>query len=164
MINEFRGVYRFLSNFWYFSSGIMYDNILYPTVEHFFQAMKTLVREERIAIANAPTPGIAKKMGSPDGYKGFKIVLRADWENIKIRVMAYALRKKFEDFNLKQKLIETYPRRLVEGNTWHDNTWGACTCQRCRHKPKQNLLGQLLEVLRIHLINGTLPADPDPVF
>ena len=39
-IGEFDGKFRFLSNF--YPSPIFYDGILYPTVEHAFQAAKTV--------------------------------------------------------------------------------------------------------------------------
>ena len=29
---------------------------------------------------------------------------------------------------LADKLVATTGRLLVEGNTWHDQTWGNCTC------------------------------------
>ena len=160
MINQFKGIYVFLSNFFYFSNGIWYDNIYYPTVEHFFQAMKTLVREERIAISEAMTPAIAKWMASPNGYKGFKIVLRPDWEDIKIPVMAFGLRVKFSAPLMQKMLIDTYPHNLVEGNYWNDKFWGFCL----KTNKGENNLGKLHMVARERLING-LPLDaPDLVF
>lgn len=153
MIKEFRGKYRFLSNF--YESIIHHDGILYPTVEHFFQAMKTLIREERIAISQAATAGIAKKMGSPTGYKGFKITLRPDWEKkvkgrvLKVLVMMDGLRAKFSYPDLADKLIATYPQQLVEGNWWSDRTWGV----DLRTGIGQNLLGKCLGEVRLELIN-----------
>jgi Xaa-Pro aminopeptidase len=60
-IDCFDGEYAFLSNF--YDSPIEKDGIVYPTNEHFFQAMKTLDNEERKKIAAAETPGKAKRMG-----------------------------------------------------------------------------------------------------
>lgn len=40
MIDSFRGQYRFLSNF--FPALCNYEGIVYPTVEHGYQAAKTL--------------------------------------------------------------------------------------------------------------------------
>ncbi len=153
MIDQFKGIYRFLSNFYYLSNGIVYDNIYYPTVEHFFQAMKTLIRWERVQISLARSPGIAKRMASRKGYMTptglFKIVLRPDWEDIKIRVMAYALAEKFRNNPLRQKLIDTHPQELVEGNYWNDKVWGFCL----KTNEGQNLLGLLLMEVRMRLIN-----------
>jgi len=44
-INTFRGKYRFLSNFYY--AEVNYEGIRYPTVEHAYQAAKTLSTDIR---------------------------------------------------------------------------------------------------------------------
>lgn len=153
MINQFKGEYFWLSNF--FLAKIYYDGINFPTNEHFFQAMKTNNRLERIIISNAPKPGIAKRMCSRYGYNGFKINLRADWDNIKDDVMLYGLRIKFSVPEISVRLIKTYPERIVEGNWWHDNYWGDCYCGKrpeCK-LPGKNVLGHLLEIVRLELIN-----------
>ena len=54
MINNFDGEYRFLSNF--ANSKIIYEGIEYPTVEHAFQAAKTLDINQRKYIASLRTP------------------------------------------------------------------------------------------------------------
>ena len=115
MINSFDGEFAFLSNF--YESPISDGEITYPTVEHYFQAMKTPSIEEALEIAAAPTPGHAKRLGR-------KCQLRSDWEEIKIPVMRSALHKKFSDLELKAKLLATGDQHLEEGNTWHDNFWG----------------------------------------
>lgn len=155
-INEFKGEHRFLSNFW--GSPIRYQDIIFPTVEHFFQAMKTLDINDRRRIAAAPTPGIAKKMGSIRGYKGFKIELRADWEAIKLDVMEYALRVKFcRGSVLRQKLIATCSCKLIEGNYWNDKFWGACL----KTGEGSNWLGRLLMKLRQEFISIDTVIYPD---
>lgn len=162
MIDKFKGKHGYLSNFsfhgFYYGSGD--KRIWYPSNEHFYQAMKTLIQSERVAIAAAPTAGITKKMASEDGYvlpdgSLFKIELRDDWEQIKISVMKFGLWNKFRNHsNIAKKLIATHPKRLVEGNWWHDNEWGNCTCVRPRCRiPGKNLLGKLLEELRLELIS-----------
>ena len=142
MIVEFDGDYAFLSNF--YPSTIYHDGITYPTNEHFFQAMKTLDISERKAIAAAETPGLAKRMGR-------NVKLRPDWEKIKVDVMRLGLILKFTDAELAQKLIATGDEELVEGNWWHDNTWGNCHCTACSRKGGRNLLGMLLMELRTNL-------------
>jgi predicted NAD-dependent protein-ADP-ribosyltransferase YbiA (DUF1768 family) len=37
---------------------------------------------------------------------------------------------------------------LIEGNYWHDNCWGSCTCIKCADRPKQNALGKILMLVR----------------
>ena len=142
MIVEFDGDYAFLSNF--YPSTIYHDGITYPTNEHFFQAMKTLDIDERKAIAAAETPGLAKRMGR-------NVKLRPDWEKIKVDVMRLGLILKFTDAELAEKLIATGDEELVEGNWWHDNTWGNCHCTACSRKGGRNLLGMLLMEVRKEL-------------
>src|SRR4051794_10492805 len=60
-IDSFQGEYRFLSNFW--PAEVVYEGVTYPSVEHAYQAAKTLSIEERKRIASLPTPGEAKKEG-----------------------------------------------------------------------------------------------------
>lgn len=133
-IINFDGQYAFLSNFFY--APFVYEDNIYPTNEHFFQAMKTLNPEERKSIAEARTPGVAKRMGR-------KVQLRDDWEEVKIDVMRLGLRLKFKaHMGLTEKLIETGDADLIEGNTWHDNFWGVCLCPKCQEG--QNHLGLLL--------------------
>lgn len=136
MITEFDGKYAFLSNF--FHSPFEFDGIIYPTNEHFFQAMKTLDQEERRKIAEAKSPGAAKRMGR-------KVQLREDWEKIKEDVMRLGITLKFQTHpDLAKKLIDTGDAYLIEGNTWCDQTWGSCHCPRHVNIPGQNLLGQIL--------------------
>ena len=139
MINCFDGKYAFLSNF--YISPCDLEGILYPTVEHAFQAAKTLDRNERLKIAAAETPGKAKRMGR-------SVTLRPDWEEIKIDVMRQCLHSKFKDPDLVFALLDTGDEELIEGNTWHDNCWGNCTCEQCVNKPGENRLGKLLMEIR----------------
>lgn len=117
-IESFNGPHRFLSNF--YPSPLAYTTIVYPTVEHAFQAMKTLNHTERQAIAQADSPGYAKRLG-----RG--VSLRPDWEQIKDEVMYRLVLKKFTDHgDLRGKLFLTMQDQLVEGNTWNDTYWGVC--------------------------------------
>jgi ribA/ribD-fused uncharacterized protein len=115
MIHEFRGEYAFLSNFW--PVRISMGRAIYPTVEHAYQARKTMVFSERQMIQRAATPGEAKRIGQG-------VTLRPGWENIKFDVMLRLLRKKFRG-DLADALWVTQPHALVEGNHWGDTVWGA---------------------------------------
>jgi len=127
MINSFSEKYRFLSNFY-----PCFDS----TLEHYYQAMKTLDNTWRKRILNAPTAGIAKRLGS-------KAPLRKDWDTIKISVMRNLVRDKFK-YNrvLRAKLLETGNEELVEGNWWGDTYWGRC------EGDGNNYLGIILMALR----------------
>lgn len=139
MINCFDGEFAFLSNF--HPSMITDGNEWFPTVEHYFQAAKTETMEDYMKIAAALTPGQAKRLGR-------NVKLRSDWEEVKDQVMLEALRKKFAIPKLSEKLLATGDEELVEGNHWHDNTWGNCTCDQCKNIPGQNKLGKMLMQVR----------------
>lgn len=134
MINSFSGRYRFLSNF--YPSEITIDGITYPTVEHYFQAMKTTTARLRKEIARASTPGIAKRMGR-------QLLLRDDWKQVKIISMMKGLLEKFTAHpELQTKLLATAPHELMEGNTWKDDYWGVCNGRGL------NVLGNMLMLIR----------------
>ena len=134
-IDSFTGAYRFLSNF-YNSPFTDKRERIWPTVEHYYQAHKTPIREEFRAIRSAKTPDEAKRLGN-------KCKLRDDWNIVRVLVMRVALRYKFwQNTPLRVKLIETYPRELIEGNTWGDTYWGVCK------GVGENMLGFLLTQIR----------------
>lgn len=123
----------------------MYEDRIYPTVEHAFQAAKCINDEDKEKIRLIKSPAKAK-------FCGRRVPLRADWESQKIMVMENCLRAKFQDKTLRDQLISTKGMNLVEGNTWHDNQWGNCTCARrsCQASGK-NILGKLLMKIRDEL-------------
>jgi len=133
-ILEFHGEHWWLSNF--SDSKVNYEGVEYPTVEHAYQAAKTLDVEDREKIRTSGPPAKAKKLGR-------KVVIRADWESIKFDVMESLLRQKFAaGTELAQKLIGTGDGLLVEGNYWNDFVWGVC------NGVGQNHLGRLLMEIR----------------
>ena len=135
-ISLFRGKYAFLSNF--YSSPFTYKGKEWPTVEHFFQACKTIDEKDHEKIRLVFSPGQAKRMGR-------KIKLRPNWEKIKYGAMLAAVSMKFEqNEELRDKLKATGEALLTEGNTWHNNTWGNCTCSKCKNIIGENLLGRAL--------------------
>lgn len=142
-IDDFEGDYDFLSNF--SPVPVMLDGVRYPTVEHAYQAAKTLEPGEREKIRHASTPGLAKKMGR-------RLEKRPDWADLKVDIMRDLVRQKFEEQpDLKKRLLATGETELVEGNTWHDNFWGECRCARCESSPGQNWLGRILMEVRSHI-------------
>ncbi len=133
-IDNFGGKYSFLSNF--YPSQVEWEDDLYPTVEHAFQAAKTGDPVERAYVREADTPGKAKR-------RGRKVTLREDWHTYRLVVMEQLLRDKFTRHpELGKKLLATVPAQLVEGNTWKDMYWGV-------YKGRgQNHLGRLLMQVR----------------
>ena len=138
-INSFSGEFEFLSNF--YPSPIIVAGESFPTVEHCFQAFKAEHKEDFICIQTAAAPGLAKRIGR-------SVEMRPDWEKIKIDVMRSALEKKFEIPELREKLLATGNEPLVEGNWWHDNTYGDCKCDKCKNILGHNILGKLLMDIR----------------
>ena len=138
-IDSFDGMYSFLSNF--FPCEIKYEGITYPTSEHAFQAAKTHDPNERMKIANVDSPGRAKKLGR-------KLKLRRDWGSVRIGIMAAILRIKFENADLRKRLLNTDDAELIEGNNWHDTFWGVCD------GVGENNLGKLLMKIREETQDG----------
>ena len=140
MIDSFFGEYRFLSNFYF--SPFVYQEVKYNTVEHAFQAAKTLDPIEKHAILNALTPGRVKRIARD-------VTLRSDWEEIKLSVMERFVREKFtQNKDLLDRLIATGNEELVEGNTWKDTYWGIC------NGVGENHLGKILMELRNRSAKG----------
>lgn len=139
-IDCFDGEYAFLSNF--YEAPVEKGGIVYPTNEHFFQAMKTLDNEKRKEIAAASTPGQAKRMGRT-------VKLRPDWEQSKYQIMKEGLTLKFFTHkDLAEKLLATGDAWLIEGNWWGDTYWGVC------NGVGHNMLGNLLMEIRKQLSNN----------
>jgi ribA/ribD-fused uncharacterized protein len=146
MINDFHGENFFLSNF--FELPFWYKGRRWKTVEHAFQAAKCLNWADEEKIHKADTPGEAKRIGR-------KVTLIPGWDYKRVDVMRDCLRMKFlQNDDLMQKLLSTGDEQLVEGNTWHDNYWGECSCEKCSGKIGTNMLGQLLMELRDNYRKG----------
>jgi predicted NAD-dependent protein-ADP-ribosyltransferase YbiA (DUF1768 family) len=103
----------------------------------------------RDAIRFAATCGLAKKMGSKEGYKGKVLPIRPGWEEgIKLDVMRAVLREKFAVGSEEaEMLMETGDALLIEGNTWGDTYWGVCK------GTGHNYLGKLLMERRDELFD-----------
>ena len=143
MISNFRGKYFFLSNF--YGHPVEYEGITYANNEAAFQSAKikrgdrvenrrtyeTVTRETFASLS----PNEAKRLGR-------SIVLREDWEDVKVKVMATIVVNKFKDPVLRRKLLDTGDEELVEGNTWGDHYWGVCDGQGL------NALGKILMAVR----------------
>ena len=134
MIDSFSEEYFFLSNF--YDSVVKFDGDSFRTVEHAYQAAKTLDEESRNKIRDAKSPGKAKRLGQ-------KVDLRKDWESIKINVMRDLLKQKFNPRSvLAERLLKTGDEQLVEGNDWGDKFWGVVDGKGANH------LGYLLMEIR----------------
>ena len=116
VINEFKGKYRFLSNFW--PASIEWLGQIYPTVEHAYQAAKTDDYTMNEWIRSAPSPGEAKRRG-----RSLKTTI-PKWESIKLIIMSALIDRKFTHPELAKALLNTGNSVLEEGNLWGDEFWG----------------------------------------
>lgn len=135
VIDRFRGKYNFLSNFYVVPRLVRVGAVLYPSVEHAYQAYKAKNQVDHDMIRFADTPSQAKKFGR-------QIPIRPDWDDCKIWVMLTCLIEKFRHLDLRQELLATGDAYLIEGNHWGDRYWGVCADEG------QNWLGQLLMHVR----------------
>lgn len=144
-IREFSGKYYFLSNF--FQSSVTWQGLTYQNNEAAFQSAKTLNENARRSFT-VLDPSTAKS-------RGRKVLLRDDWESVKYGIMYEICKAKFtQNADLKKKLLNTGDVYLEEGNTWHDNIWGNCHCDKCKDIAGQNHLGKILMKIREELKHG----------
>jgi len=135
-ILEFRGEYKFLSNYW--PVDVLFEGLKYKSTEAAFQAAKTMDMEKRKEFTTMK-PGKAKKAGQ-------FVELREDWEYIKNRVMYEVVKYKFSNnMELKSLLLNTFDVELEEGNNWNDTYWGIC------NGTGSNVLGLILMRVRAEL-------------
>lgn len=135
-IEGFHGDFRFLSNF--VPAPVVLAGVRYPTVEHAYQAAKSLDVEERKIIQMARGPGDAKRLGK-------LITIREDWENVKEDIMRDLLIQKFGKSPFCMLLLDTGDAFLEETNTWKDTYWGVCNGRGL------NRLGYILMEIRTQL-------------
>lgn len=136
-ITEFHGPFAFLSNF--APAPVVLDNVTYPTVEHAYQAAKTLDHGQRNLFLQNTSASFAKRLGR-------KITIRPNWVDLRLEVMTHLLQQKFApDTEHAANLLRTGDAELVEGNYWHDYFWGRCNGRG------ENHLGRLLMIIRSEL-------------
>ena len=134
MINEFRGRYYFLSNF--YSVPVKYGLLTFANTEAAFHSEKCPMRAAEFTKLN---PSESKRLGR-------RVKLRSDWEQVKDDVMLDVVRAKFNQHpDLAQKLLATGDEELVEGNDWGDTYWGVCNGRG------KNMLGKILMRVRAEL-------------
>ncbi|MFH8589304.1 GTP cyclohydrolase II [Streptomyces celluloflavus] len=133
VIDRFAGRWEFLSN--YSPAEVHLDQRRYPTVEHAYQAAKTLDTAIRERIAGTVDPDEAKLLGR-------RYADRADWEESKVAVVRALVEEKFRDPHLRALLLGTGGAELVEGNEWGDEFWGVCAGHG------QNTMGLILMAVR----------------
>ena len=131
--------YGWLSNF--ASSPIFLDGKLWPTTEHYYQAMKYEGADYAETVRCAHSPMVSKNLTRDPQHPP-----RADWDTVKDQAMLDALRAKFtQHSHLRTLLLATGDADLVE-RTANDHYWGDGG-----DGSGKNMLGRLLMRVRQEL-------------
>jgi ribA/ribD-fused uncharacterized protein len=127
-----RARFGFLSNF--APAPILLDGETWPTVEHYYQAQKSLDPAYRAAIRQTQTPGEAKRRAAPrtaQGRAGASSWFvqnnadpRPDWQEVKLEIMRKGVQAKFaQNPELARRLLATGTAELIEDSR-ADAFWG----------------------------------------
>jgi len=102
---------NFLSNeAW---ADVLFEEHVYPSVEHAFQAARTRSVVQRERIRRAPTPAQARHLGQ-------RARQRPDWEALKLPILLALVRQKFDPLihpDLAQRLLATGDAALTGEDT-----------------------------------------------
>lgn len=154
-ITSFEGEFEFLSSFAKLQVPIIWGDISFSALENAYQSGKSSHVLVRRAISRM-TPGKAKREGEKILKKGISV--NRWWnDDFRLRLMERLDFEKFsKDPELKAKLLATGDREIIEGNNWHDNFFGKCSCDNCpvekqRPEAEQNNKGKILMRVRARL-------------
>jgi len=147
MIEEFKGEYRWLSNF--VPVNIHLNGIDYPSVEHAYMSAKSDKEGWKKFCSNPfnEPPEIKRKSRT--------IELVENWNDIKVNVMRTCLIQKFNTEPFKTKLLNTKNQYIQEGNYWNDKFWGVCL----KTNDGENNLGKLIMEIRNQLKESSSWSD-----
>jgi len=133
---------------------ISFENRVYPTAEHAYQAGKPCKAAVREWILSAPSPSLVAM--AAHGLYTWDIV--PNWSQIKFERMRQVLREKFTQHeDLRELLLSTGDLRLVEvgkTNNAVNRVWGEVNGKGL------NMLGVLLMEVRSELRIARLPKAP----
>ena len=103
----------------YSNHGFDLEGQYWPTVEHYYQAMKFAMPEYREQIRNAETPAIATELGHDRKQKRQK-----DWKKNRMLMMIRAIYTKCHTYShIAEKLLSTGNDMIME-NSQYDYFWG----------------------------------------
>ena len=145
--------YYQLSNFAGFSFDL--NGHHWRTMEHYFQAMKFEGTEQFEKIKNSSSPKQAKDLGQSRAFP-----IRKDWDSVKEDIMMLGLRQKFMNNELKEILLGTGKKELIEDSPY-DKYWGIGSNRKGKNRLGV-LLMQLRDELRTAKPNKTLERNNLP--
>jgi len=120
--------------------------LVFPTVEHAYQASKTDDRALIERIRTAHSAPAARRIGR-------RIPLRPGWTDLRVEIMRELLEIKFSVLSMQKVLLATGNAPLIKlpvGRGRHDHFWSQCD-RPCCLGAGQNKGGQLLQELRERL-------------
>ena len=124
--------------------GFIWDELYWPTTEHYFQAQKFVGTPYLDQIRQLKTPKDAANLG-----RDRALPLRPDWEVVKDKIMRQAVQQKFQTHaDIRTILLATEDEMLVE-NSPFDYYWGSG-----KDGSGQNKLGLILLEVRSSLRKG----------
>jgi ribA/ribD-fused uncharacterized protein len=136
-----------------FRREIVFEDRVYPTAEHAYQAGKARKKDVREWILSAPTPALVAM--AAHGLYTWDIA--ADWSQLKYERMRQVLRAKFTQHeDLRELLLSTGIARLVE--TGKVANLVNCTWGEVNGRGK-NMLGVLLMELRSEFRKSVTNSD-----
>lgn len=141
MIYFFRNEHAWLSN--YAECKITIRGIEYQSVENAYMACKNTSPEWK-ELCRTSSAAQAKRESK-------NILLRDNWDEVKLRVMKACLDQKFAQEPFRQLLIDTGNQNIVEGTYWKDTYWGV----DLKQDPNigENHLGRIIMQIRNEITN-----------
>lgn len=140
-IQGFFGAFRFLSNFYPCAEGVGMGELIFPSVEHAYQAAKwpEHQRNQFIDVTSAQSKKLGKLAPKFNAKK---------WNKVKYDLMYELNWSKYSNNKvLQQKLLLTEDCLLEERNSWGDVWWGTDI-----NGNGENNLGKILMRIRDKMI------------
>lgn len=146
-IEEFRGSYEYMSNF--YPCSIEFKGLMYKNAEAAYQAQKCKNEEDKLRFT--------EYSGMQAHVEGRKVDIVDNWNDIKVSIMQDVIRAKFtQDDWCKKRLMALQPGTLIiNGNNKGDMFWG----MDAKTKEGPNLLGMCIMKVRDVFVEAGLYED-----
>ena len=125
----------------YYVRDMVIDGVTWKSVEHYYQAEKSLDPVYRQLVHDAATPADAKALGNSPEYAH-----RPDWDTWKLMAMRRGLFYKFMQHKDLQELLLSTGDKILHENSMVDYYWGIG-----EEKTGLSMLGKELMALREEL-------------